>query len=200
VRFSAGGWAAFHHTDTTDNQDYTVMPLHDFYLPYEVRLLEEQLYHALRTPHWTSPLIAFFTRRQIQQTHFERIAFAAKQLRHRSMTIPALANQVNLSERQFGRVFRQIIGLSPKQFSRIARLERILVAPDYNTYALTLEQMALRHGFHDASHLVHEFQELVGMSPVDYFGGYYDLIDQKFREHDRFLQWDSDSMKVSFKP
>jgi AraC-like DNA-binding protein len=71
---------------------------------------------------------------------------------------------------------------------RIARLDRVLYTPHYNEHGLTLEQLAVGYVYHDAPHLVREFQALVGMSPVDYFSGYFDLIEQKTREHDRFLQ------------
>jgi AraC-like DNA-binding protein len=196
VRFTPGGWAAFQHCDTTDRQAYSFMPLNDFYSPCEVRLLEEQLYHALLTPQWTSPLVDFFMRRKIEQTHLERISYAARQLGHQQMSVSVLAEQVNLSERQFGRVFRQLIGLSPKQFSRIARLNRVLRSPTYHAHGVTLETLAVGHGYHDPSHLVREFQELVGMSPVEYFSGYHDLIEQKFREHDRFIQSEPDMMRM----
>lgn len=198
VRFCPGGWATFRHSDTTDHQPYALMPLDYFYMPGEVRLLEEQLYHALLTPQWAYPLVAFFMHRQVTSTHYDRITYAAQQIRRRQISIAALAYEVNLSERQFGRVFRQLVGVSPKQFSRIARLDRILYAPECAHYGRTLEQLAVRHGFHDASHLVREFRLLVGMSPVDYFSGYYDLIEQKTREHDRFLQWEPATMSVSF--
>lgn len=126
VRFAPGGWATFQHEDTTDRQSYSFMPLNTFYKPYEVRLLEEQLFHALYTPQWTQPIIDFFMQRKVEQWHFERMCYAATQFRQRQISIAALADEVNVSERQFGRVFRQLIGLSPKQFSRIARLDRVL--------------------------------------------------------------------------
>ncbi len=172
------------------------MPLSDFYTPSEVRLLEEELYHALFTPQWAYPLIAFFTSRKIEQLHFDRIAHATKQLQQRQVGVSALAQEVNLSDRQFGRVFRQLVGLSPKQFSRIARLNRLLSSTEHIAYGMTLEQIAARHGYHDAPHLVREFQELLDLSPTEYFSGYYDLIEQKFREHDRFLQQESDTINV----
>lgn len=181
VRFAPGGWAAFHHSDTTDRQSYSFMPLSDFYRPGEVRLLEEQLYQALHTARWAQPIIDFFLRRQVEQLHLDRIIYAANRLRQRQMSIAALAQDVNLSERQFGRVFQQLVGLSPKQFSRIVRIDRVLKSATYNRYDMTLERLALQHGYHDASHLVREFQNLVGMSPVEYFVGDHDLIEQKLR-------------------
>jgi len=196
VRFKPGGWAAFHHSDTTDKQAYSFMPLSDFYNSTEIRLLEEQLYHTLVAPQWAYPLTAFFVRRKVEQVHFDRISYAAKQLGQRQVSVSALAHEVNLSDRQFGRVFRQLVGLSPKQFSRIARLNRVLASPDDYLYRMTLEHLAIRHGYHDPSHLVREFQELVGMSPVEYFSGNHDLIEQKFREDDRFLQWETDTVSM----
>ncbi len=198
VRFTPAGWAAFHHNDTTDKQAYSFMPLTDFYGSGEVRLLEEQLYTLLVTPRWAYPLIAFFMRRRVEPVHFDRIFHAVKQLGRRQVSIAALADEVNLSDRQFGRLFRQLVGLTPKQYSRIARLNRLLHATKQHGYGLSLEQLAIRHSYHDPSHLVREFQALVGMSPVEYFSGEYDLIEQKFREHDRFLQWEPDTVSTSF--
>jgi AraC-like DNA-binding protein len=196
VRFSSGGWAAFRHCDTTNKQAYSFMPLNYFYPAIEVRLLEEQLYHALYTPNWAHPLVSFFLSRQLDPLHFDRISYAAQRLRQQPMSPSILAEDVNLSERQFGRVFRQIIGLAPKQFSRIARLERVLKSPVYKNYGMTLEQLALRYGYHDAPHLVREFRDLVGLSPLDYFFGNHDLIEQKLQEHDQFIQWEPDMMSM----
>lgn len=198
VRFTPGGWAAFRHRNTTDKQSYSFMPLRDFYEPSEVRLLEEQLYHVLETPQWTYPLITFFVRRKVEQVHFDRITYATTQLEQRQVSVSALAQKVNLSDRQFGRVFRQIVGLSPKQFSRITRLNRVLSSLEYSVYGMTLEQLAIRHGYHDPSHLIREFEELIGMSPTEYFSSSHDLIQIKFQEHDRFLQWEADTMPMLF--
>lgn len=200
VRFTPAGWAMFRHTDTTNKQSYAFMPLSNFYPIGEVRRLEEQLYHVLVTPHqWALPLIAFFIRRKVEQVHFDRITYAAKRLGQREVSISALAQEVNLSDRQFGRVFRELVGLSPKQFSRIARLNRVLNSSEDRVYGMTLEQLAIRYGYHDPSHLVREFQELVGVSPIEYFSGNHDLIEQKFLEHDRFLQWEGDMIRVLYK-
>jgi AraC-like DNA-binding protein len=196
IRFSPAGWAAFRHHDTTENQPYAFMPLDNFYKASDVRFLEEELYQRLFTPEWAEPLIRFFTERKIEQVHYQRIAYATEQLGKRQLSIAAVANEVNLSERQFGRVFRELVGLSPKQFSRIARLNRVLAAADYKTYGLSLEQIALRYGYHDAPHLIHEFQALADMSPVDYFSTYHDLIEQKFWQDDRFLQSEADMMRM----
>jgi AraC-like DNA-binding protein len=194
VRFTPGGWAAFQHTDTTDKQAYSFMPLNNFYPSDAVRQLEEQLYQTLRTSQWAYPLITFFLGRKVERVHFDRMVYATTQLQRRTISVSALADEVNLSERQFGRVFREQVGLSPKQYARIARLNRALCASTRDVSGMTLEHIARRYGYHDAPHLVREFQTLVGVSPLAYFTGSYDLIDQKFRAHDRFVQWEADML------
>ncbi len=185
VRFMPGGWAAFHRDNTLGEDDQSLIVLGDFYKPFDIRLLEEQLYDKLYTPQWAEPLIHYFASHLNIPLHADRIAYAANHLLQRDMSIMALADQVNLSERQFTRVFSNLVGLSPKQFSRIARIQRVLYAPDSS---LMLQQLATRHGYHDAAHLTHEFQDLVGTTPLKYFSDVHALIAQKNPKDDRFLQ------------
>jgi AraC-like DNA-binding protein len=188
VRFTPGGWAAF-QGDTRANEDASpLLLLSDFYPPADVRRLEQQLYDKLYTPEWTTPLNAFFLRRMSIPHQADCVAYAVQQLRQREVSIAALAYQVNLSERQFNRVFRDVVGLPPKPFARVARIQRVLYSSRNADHALTLEQMAARHGYHDAAHLAHEFRALVGMTPSDYFAGTHALIAQKNPQDDRFLQ------------
>ncbi len=185
VRFVPGGWAAFHQDFTTRDDSQSLFVLSDFYKPFDVRILEEQLYDTLYTPRWAEPLVAYFKRHLNTPLHSDRVAYATEHLLQHDISILALADQVNLSERQFTRVFRNLVGLSPKQFSRIARIHRVLYAP---VSALTLQQLAARHGYHDAAHLTHEFQDLVGTTPLKYFSDIHALIAQKNPKDDRFLQ------------
>ncbi len=186
VRFVPGGWAAFQRN--TDDHAHPLILLSDFYAPMDVRILEEQLYDTLYTSHWTDPLIRYFTCHLNAPLHSERMAYAAQHLLRQEISISTLARQVNLSERQFSRVFRNLVGLAPKQFERVARIHRVLYSPDYTVNALTLQQMAVRHGYHDAAHLTHEFQNLVGTSPAQYFSKIHALIAQKNLKDGRFLQ------------
>lgn len=188
VRFRPGGWAAFQRDYSTEDAADSLVVLGDFYKPLDVRLLEEQLHDALYTPQWSAPLVNYFTRCFRPPLHTDRMAYATRRLLQRDLSIAALANQVNLSERQFTRVFHQLVGLSPKQFARVSRIHRVLYSSDYTDSALTLQQIAVRHGYHDAAHLTHDFQDLVGMPPAQYFSGIHALIAQKKPQDDRFLQ------------
>jgi AraC-like DNA-binding protein len=183
VRFRPAGWSAFQGNYHTDQDTPSLMVLRDFYTPSDVCRLEQQLYETLYTSYWVTPLISFFTPRLNCHFHAQRISYAVHQFQQKQVSIAALAYQLNLSERQFTRVFRNLVGLSPVQFSRIARMDRVLYAPDYRQ-DVSLQKMAVRYGYHDASHLAHEFRDLVGMSMSEYFGNPHALIAQKNPQDD----------------
>ncbi|MEZ4237422.1 MAG: helix-turn-helix domain-containing protein [Myxococcota bacterium] len=79
-------------------------------------------------------------------------------------SIAAVAAAVGLGERQLERLFRERVGLSPKRFARIARVQRAVAAP------AGLAEVAVRHGFADASHVVREFRALCGVTPGALWG------------------------------
>lgn len=76
-----------------------------------------------------------------------------------------LLTSVPLGQRQLERLFRQQVGLTPKQFSRIQRValvRRELRAGD------PLLDIALACGYSDQAHFIHDFRAVVGMTPGQY--------------------------------
>lgn len=79
--------------------------------------------------------------------------------------VRAVARELGLSERQLERLFTTHVGLGPKAFARIARLE----------HALTLmggavrgqAALASRAGYADESHLIREFRALTLTTPAE---------------------------------
>lgn len=80
----------------------------------------------------------------------------------RVRTVAAAADAVGLSERHFNRSFRLEIGLGPKRYARVARIERLIAS-----YRASRSWAAAAHdaGYSDQPHLVREFQALVGQTP-----------------------------------
>ncbi len=82
-------------------------------------------------------------------------------------TVEAVANRVGLSQRRFIQVFTAQVGLTPKRFSRVLRLQharamvRQSATPNWS-------QVAHGCGYYDQSHLIRDFQELARLSPTDY--------------------------------
>jgi AraC-like DNA-binding protein len=90
-----------------------------------------------------------------------RVRKAIALLSEGEMPVPAVASRVELGERQLERLFLERVGVSPKRFARIARLQRVLPLLD----STDLATIALRGGFSDSSHVVREVRALCGVTP-----------------------------------
>ncbi len=88
---------------------------------------------------------------------------AADELRANPATpIHRLAARLDLGERQFERRFLAQIGISPKQFARIERCERIFAR---RMRGSGWADIAVACGFTDQPHMVRDFKTLVGEAP-----------------------------------
>jgi AraC-like DNA-binding protein len=80
-------------------------------------------------------------------------------------TVADLAERAGTSTRQLERSFDRHIGLTPKLFLRIARLQATLAALETGRER-PLATVALDCGYFDRSHLTREFLALVGTTPA----------------------------------
>jgi AraC-like DNA-binding protein len=119
---------------------------------------------------------------------------AAAWLRRQSelITIEEWSSTFNLSDRQFRRRFTEAIGLSPKAFSRIIRMQA-LVRGHLLQPRVDWAPLSYRAGYADQSHLVNEFRTLCGDRPTNYHR-HLQVIDHALllnesQEHGRNLQY-----------
>lgn len=93
------------------------------------------------------------------------------------ISLGQLADQSCLSIRQFIRKFEERIGLSPKQFDRVARFDKAYRMR--NKYPnLDWLSIALACGYYDHQHLAKDCKELTYLSPTSFF-----TQDQKAPEY-----------------
>ena len=84
-----------------------------------------------------------------------------------ALKVRDLAGQVGLSQRWFIQLFTAEVGLTPKLYGRVRRFQRVrelvrqATQPDWAALALSC-------GFFDQSHLIRDFEEFTGLSPVTY--------------------------------
>lgn len=79
-----------------------------------------------------------------------------------------MASVACLGERQFLRVFRQYVGIAPKQFIRLRRFHRTIQDMQQQSAQgkpIDLLATVLRHGYYDLSHAALEFQQMGCVSP-----------------------------------
>jgi AraC-like DNA-binding protein len=82
-------------------------------------------------------------------------------------SVATVTDHVGMSSKRLVRAFREHIGLTPKRFGRIGRLQRLLGDVAAQT-EVDWARAAVEHGYYDQSHLVNEFRELTGITPSAY--------------------------------
>ena len=91
-------------------------------------------------------------------------------------TVGDLRHAYGLSERQLQREFARRVGVSPKTFSRIVRFQNLVRRIERSADPNLLES-ALELGYYDQSHMIREFNEFAGKSPLFYFRETHRLSD-----------------------
>ncbi len=81
------------------------------------------------------------------------------------------------SRRQFERVFKETVGVSPKFFSLITRFSHATTLITQLTHT-SLAEIAADAGYSDQSHMNHDFKRMTGVTPKTFL-----------RDYDAFLQY-----------
>ncbi len=82
-----------------------------------------------------------------------------------SISIRALCEQIDSNPRQIHRLFQQHLGVSPKFYARRLRLSHAAILSDHFQEPQWAD-IALRCGFHDQSHLINEYRQLINLTPA----------------------------------
>ena len=75
-----------------------------------------------------------------------------------------LAGHLGVSERHLRRAFDEVVGLSPKEYSRIVRFQRAFQSARMSPER-TWSRIAQFHGYYDQAHMIAEFRALSGQTP-----------------------------------
>jgi AraC-like DNA-binding protein len=95
------------------------------------------------------------------------VALNAFEQRDAAVKVRDLARRIGLSQRRFIQIFTAEVGLTPKLYGRVRRFQRArelvrhAAGPDWAALAVAC-------GFFDQSHLIRDFEEFTGLSPVSY--------------------------------
>ena len=81
-----------------------------------------------------------------------------------TISVRALAEHLDISERQFERRFGQTVGISPSAYIRVRRFNeamRLIKSGRYNS----LTEVAYALNFHDQSHFIRDIKAFTGITP-----------------------------------
>ncbi|MEI9809134.1 MAG: helix-turn-helix transcriptional regulator [Bacteroidota bacterium] len=79
-----------------------------------------------------------------------------------------LAGKMNINRRNIERKFTSAIGMSPKQLSRVVRLQATLKMLEQKKFT-SLTSLAYENGYYDQAHFIKDFKEFTGMSPKSFY-------------------------------
>jgi AraC-like DNA-binding protein len=79
-----------------------------------------------------------------------------------------LAGKLKINRRNMERKFMSAIGMSPKQLSRVVRLQATLKMLEQKQFG-SLTSLAYENGYYDQAHFIKDFKEFTGMSPKLFF-------------------------------
>jgi AraC-like DNA-binding protein len=100
--------------------------------------------------------------RAAQHRHAALVLAAVARLE--TLRVSEVADALAVSERHLRRVFREMIGMSPKEYARLTRFHRALrVARD--RAGLDWAAVAASAGYYDQAHLIGDFREIAGVTP-----------------------------------
>ncbi len=97
------------------------------------------------------------------------VEFATQQFVRRSAAQPLseVLNRIGYSQRHFNQLFAGEVGLTPKRFLRVRRFQQVITSISSQPL-VDWAELALRCGYYDQSHFVHDFRSFCGLTPAAY--------------------------------
>jgi AraC-like DNA-binding protein len=91
-----------------------------------------------------------------------------------AIDIKTLHKRYLISERRFQQIFLSAIGMSAKKYCQLKRFHLTVTGLNSNS---NLTELALRSGYYDQSHFIHEFKAFAGISPTGFLNEKKGLSD-----------------------
>ncbi|AZA83750.1 AraC family transcriptional regulator [Chryseobacterium lactis] len=91
-----------------------------------------------------------------------------------------ISEQTKMSKRKLERKFASSIGLSPKQLSKIIRLQKVLKLLLNKEYT-TLTALAHESEYYDQAHFIKDFKEFTGLTPREFYGDHLQMSSLFYR-------------------
>ncbi len=136
----------------------------------ELRIVNEQLYHAAGYPEMLQVANAFVSRLIRNQKKPRLLTDNAWQLLlqgNSTYKLDQLAREACLSTKQFERRFKERTGVNPKTYERIIRFDRAFRLKNSHPQFDWL-RIAIECGYHDYQHLVKDYKDFTGMPPTSF--------------------------------
>lgn len=183
VRFKSTGLAHF-----------TNVPMHEmtqssyaFNEVFKDTYLEERLFHA-KGPEGRMELIQDFLASKFQKKRsiqLDNLVISEIVKQNGQVRLKDIYQSLSVNSRTAERKFLEGVGMTPKEFARIWRINYCLVKMAYYRGKKRLSDLAKTAGFYDQSHFNKEFQFFTGLSPRQFLSRNFRLphyFNEKIQE------------------
>jgi AraC-like DNA-binding protein len=138
------------------------------YLFKESDVLFEQICSASSDVQILSAIELFLFKQLNPKKIDSRLLAAMKLIYDDGITnVAAISEKINLSSASVRNLFREGIGRPPKEVISILRINKILKSNQHSYSSLT--ELGYQHGYFDQAHFIHDFYDILGMTPSYYF-------------------------------
>lgn len=170
VRFHPNGFAPF-ATLSIKEMENTAVPLEKLFGP-DGKDIGNKIINAQSVKERIALVEAFLLNRLEHSENIDHIvksAVATIFTGNGHLNIDELSGQMPSNRRQLERKFYLEIGLSPKQLSKMIRLQAAMKML-LNQEITSLTSLAHENDYYDQSHFIKNFRELVGVTPKEFYG------------------------------
>lgn len=92
------------------------------------------------------------------------------------LSVQPLCDQIGYSQKHFINLFKQQVGVSPKQYLKIMRFQRAIVEIEDHG-VIHWSNFAREHGYYDQPHFINEFRSFSGFTPNEYLKRKTDMLN-----------------------
>jgi AraC-like DNA-binding protein len=183
VRFKPGGLSAFTRIPLADMSELHV-GLEDLWGRGEAHELEVRL-EAAQTHQLQAHLLESALLAHLQPPeHLARLLYAVGQVERAddALTLRGLADEINMSDKHFERLFARYVGFRPSLFARVTRFQQVMyramAQPDTN-----LGHLAQNAGYYDQAHFNKDFKRFSGSAPSEFLAEQHEFIRASTPSH-----------------
>lgn len=101
--------------------------------------------------------------------HFVKSTVETILIANGQLSVNELSKQNNINRRQLVRKFSSTIGLSPKQLSKIIKIQTTLKTL-LTKEVTSLTDLAYENEYFDQAHFIKDFKEFTGLTPKEFYG------------------------------
>lgn len=91
------------------------------------------------------------------------------------INVGELVQYTGYNKRHIERKFMEVVGISPKQYSNIIKLNVFLKSLKENANKSKLIDIGYQAGYYDQSHLIKDFKKITGITPTQYISNFFPL-------------------------